>query len=266
MQMPAYHWNWELLSEFLIRKDGSGQLQPGLLLRGLIATLRIGFWTILFSFIVGGLIGALSIRKNIWIKWPLTALVNILRSTPPLVILFCVYFFAGNLLPIAPIENAIRACPEPVRNFIAATFASPGQIDAMLAAVLALGIYQSAYVAEIIRGGLQAVPAQQWDAAIALGFNRRQTLLLVILPQALRLIIPTLTGQCISTFKESALASLISLPELTFQSLEIMAVSDMTFEIWIAAGLLYMLLGVICTAIGRAMERRHTYTKWSHTK
>ena len=71
--------------------------------------------------------------------------------------------------------------------------------------------------------------------------------------------LPPLAGQVISTFKDSALASLISLPELTFQSLEVMAVSRMTFEIWITSGTLYLLLGLVCAWYGRRLEKR---TAW----
>ena len=130
------------------------------------------------------------------------------------------------------------------------------ETDRMLAAVMALGLYEGAYVAEIVRGSVESVPPGQWDAARALGFSRRQSLRLVILPQAARIAMPPLAGQTISAFKDSALASLISLPELTFQSLEVMAVSQMTFEIWISAGALYLLIGLACAALGRWLERR----------
>lgn len=78
-------------------------------------------------------------------------------------------------------------------------------------------------------------------------------------PQAVRAILPPLVGQVITTFKDSALASLISLPDLTFQALEVMAISRMTFEVWISAGAIYLLLGVICARYGRWLETRETW-------
>ena len=103
--------------------------------------------------------------------------------------------------------------------------APEGQLDRMVAAVLTLGVYEGAYVTEIVRGGIEGVPHGQWEASAALGFSRSQQLRLVIFPQAVRAILPPLVGQVITTFKDSALASLISLPDLTFQALEVMAIS-----------------------------------------
>lgn len=254
--LPGYEWNWQLLGEFVLIRGRSGSYEAGLLLRGLLTTLRVGFWTFIVSLLLGGFLGIISSRRSLAIRLPCTLYVNLVRNTPPLVILFVVYFFAGHLLPVGPLEEAIRHLPGFIQTFIAATFAPSGQMDRMLAAILALGCYQSAYVAEIVRGGIFAVPKGQWDASRALGFNRLQTIWLVILPQAARSMLPPLTGQAISTFKDSALASLISLPDLTFQSLEIMAVSSMTFEIWTSAAALYLLTGFVCATIGRCLEQK----------
>lgn len=258
-RLPSYHWNWDLLRDFIWLHDAAGKWQPGLLLRGLLATIRISFWTIIVSFAVGGMLGSLTLRRRKWIRIPAFIFINVVRNTPPLVILFCVYFFAGNILPASIMENAIHQLPQAWQGIVAVIFAPAGQMDAMLAAIIALGFYQGAYVGEIVRGGLLGVSKGQWDASRSLGFGYWQTLAWVILPQALRLIIPPLTGQCMTAIKESALASLISLPELTFQSLEIMAVSNMTFEIWFVAGLLYLALGVLCAFCGRWFERRLKY-------
>lgn len=255
-KLPQYDWQWSLLADFLVT-DHAG-LEPGLLLRGLFTTLRVGFWTFCFSLLLGGAIGIASTRRSLLVRAPCLACVNLARNTPPLVILFVVYFFAGNMLPVTPIEDAIRHLPQAARTLFAWTVATPGQLDRMLAAVLALGCYQAAYVAEIVRGGISAIPTGQWDAARALGFGRAATIRLVILPQAALSMLPPLTGQCISTFKDSALASLISLPDLTFQSLEIMAVSGMTFETWISAAALYLLIGLVCAIAGHLLEKKYT--------
>lgn len=255
-KLPEYSWNWHLLCEFIIKKNATGQWESGLLLKGLYATLRVGIWSIVFSLVLGGILGIISARKSFLTTFLCQIYVNLFRNTPPLVILFAVYFFAGNLLPTGPLEDAVRLLPEGWRDLAAAVFAGPGQMDRMIAAVLALGMYQSAYVAEILRGGIASVDRGQWDAAKALGFNRWQCVYLVILPQACRLIIPPLTGQTISSFKDSTLASLISIPDMTFQSLEIMAISGMTFEIWLTTGILYLLIGAWCGLAGSWLERR----------
>ena len=174
-------------------------------------------------------------------------------------LLFLLYFFAGNLLPVSDMEQALRSMPPFVRDAVAWGFAPEGQLDRMVAAVLTLGVYEGAYVTEIVRGGIEGVPHGQWEASAALGFSRSQQLRLVIFPQAVRAILPPLVGQVITTFKDSALASLISLPDLTFQALEVMAISRMTFEVSISAGAIYLLLGVLCARYGRWLETRETW-------
>lgn len=255
-KLPEYSWNWSLLLEFAVRYDANGHLQPGLLLLGLFTTLRIGLWTLLFSLFLGGILGMIYARRPQSRSLPYIVYVNLARNTPPLVILFSVYFFAGNILPAAEIDSFVRHLPLFCQEFVTATFASPGQMDRMLAAILALGLYQGAYVAEIVRAGIESVDNGQWDAAHALGFGKFATLRLVILPQAARLMLPPMTGQAITTFKDSALASLISLPDLTFQCLEAMAISSMTFEIWIAGAVLYLLTGGICAIAGWLLEKK----------
>lgn len=257
--LPQYHWQWPVLGEFLVRQGQDGHWEAGLLLRGLIVTLRIGFWGMFLALLTGVPIGLASAHARGLAALPSRVYGTIIRNTPPLVLIFFIYFFAGNLLPVTALEDGIRQLPEAARAGIALGFAPPGELDRMLAAVLALGLYEGAYVAEIVRGGVESVPSGQWDAARALGFSRRQSLNLVILPQAARVVLPPLVGQIISTFKDSALASLISLPELTFQSLEVMAVSQMTFEVWISAGALYLLVGLACAGVGRWLEKRSAY-------
>ncbi len=257
--LPQYHWQWSVLGEFLLRRGANGQWEAGLLLLGLGVTLRIGFWGMVLALLTGVPVGLASAHARGAAALPSRVYVTIIRNTPPLVLIFFLYFFAGNLLPVAALEDGIRHLPGVLREAVALGFAPPGQMDRMLAAVLALGLYEGAYVAEIVRGGVESVPAGQWDAARALGFSRGQSLWLVILPQAARVVLPPLVGQTISTFKDSALASLISLPELTFQSLEVMAVSQMTFEIWISAGALYLMVGLACAGLGRWLERRSDF-------
>lgn len=254
--LPGYSWSWGTCLDYLVIPSQQGGFKAGLLLQGLAATLRVGLWTFAFSLLAGGLAGLFAVRRPAWASAPYQIIINILRDTPPLILLFCVYFLMGNVLSAASLEDAALKLPSLMQSALANLFAAPGQLDRMISAVLALGLYQSAYVAEIIRGCMEHTPQGQWDSGRALGFSHAQTLRLIIFPQGLRSALAPLTSQCISTFKESALASLISIPDLTFQSLEIMAVSDMTFEVWICSGTLYALLGLACAWLGRSLERR----------
>lgn len=256
--LAAYPWSWRAMEDFLIRRTADGW-EPGLLLRGLAVTLRLGVWSMLLALLVGGVLGTASAGKRGPSVLPVRIFVNAVRNTPPLVLLFLLYFFAGNLLPVSALEQTLRSLPPAFGEAVAWGFAPEGQLDRMIAAVVTLGLYEGAYVTEIVRGGIESVGRGQWEASAALGFSRAQQLRLVILPQAVRPMLPPLVGQIISTFKDSALASLISLPDLTFQSLEVMAISRMTFEVWICAGTMYLLLGMLCACCGRWLERQKTW-------
>ena len=95
---------------------------------------------------------------------------------------------------------------------------------------------------EIVRGGIAGIPKGQWDAGFALGMNRYQIFMNIILPQALRNILSPLAGQFISTIKDSAIMSVISIQELTFHGMEVMATTFLTFEVWITITVLYFTL------------------------
>lgn len=257
-KLPAYHWSWtDCLRFFVIHNPDTGY-RPGLLLLGLFTTLRVGFWTFIFSLLLGFLLGTCVCHKNRYLTIIYQGWINLIRNIPPLIILFCVYFIVGNLVPTSLLEDWIRKLPALAGELAGWLICPHGQLDKMITAVLALGLYQSAYVAEIVRGAIESVSQGQWDAGLALGLDKWTILRVIIMPQGLRLAIAPLTGQCITTFKDSSLASLISLPDLTFQSLEIMATSSLTFEVWISAALLYLLLGMLCAWLGQMLERHYT--------
>lgn len=256
--VTRHEWDWGAMLPYVVSRDASGSWRAGMLLTGLFGTIRLGFWSLVVALASGALVGALSANQRGLAAWPAAIYITVLRNTPPLVLLFLVYFFAGSFFtePFLQLESAVASLPSWAQSLCDALFAPAGQTDRMAAAVLTLGLYSGAYVAEIVRGALEAVDKTQWDAAASLGMNGWQQMRWIIAPQAFRLMVPPLTGQCISVFKETALASAISLPELTFQSLEVMAVSRMTFELWIVTAAMY--LGVSCfwAWLGRRMERR----------
>ena len=124
-----------------------------------------------------------------------------------------------------------------------------------LSALITLAIFEGAYITEIIRAGIQSIEQGQWEASSALGFNSLQRMRYVILPQAIQRILPPLAGQFISTIKDSAIVSVISIQELTFQGMELMASTYLTFEIWITITILYLTLTLSCSSIVDRFEK-----------
>lgn len=246
------------MSQYILMRNADGDWQSGALLRGLFATLRLGVWAMIVALISGGIIGALSVHQKGFRALPATLYINLFRNTPPLVLLFLVFFFAGSFFtePLLRVSGMVENWPQGMQTMFAVLIAPPDQLDRMVAAVLTLGLYEGAYVAEIVRSGLESVPKNQWEASASQGLSRWQQYRYVITPQALRIMLPPLTGQSISTFKETTLASIISLPELTFQSLEIMAVTRMTFELWLTTAAIYLLISYTWSGLSHWLERR----------
>ena len=127
------------------------------------------------------------------------------------------------------------------------------------AAVLALGLFEGAYMAELFRAGLQSVPRAQWEAGISLGLGVWNTLRLVILPQAVRRMLPPLTSQLVSLIKDTSLVSAIAVADLTMQAQVLIADTFLAFEIWLIVAALYLAL-TLCVALpARWMERRYAW-------
>ncbi len=169
--------------------------------------------------------------------------VETIRNIPILILVFIFYFFVSSqFLDILCIDKWLRDSSPQIKKIIIFLFADESSINNFISAVITLAIYEGAYISEIIRGGISGIPGGQWEAAYSVGLNPKKAFLLIILPQAARRIASPLAGQFISTIKDSAIVSIISIQELTFQGMEIMAATYLTFEVWITVTLLYFTL------------------------
>ncbi len=254
-------FDFEAITPYIAYENSDGDLLLGMLSKGLLMTIRLGIWSFLFAMIFGLCVGSYTANKRGISVLPFTFFVQVLRNIPPLIFIFLIYFFSGqffsNML-FAMQDFAYSLTPQGLSIF-SYIFAPPMQIEGMTAAILALGLYEGVYIAETVRASIESVSVTQREAARSLGFNAMQSLWYVTLPQAKKIMLPPLAGQTVSVFKDSALAALVSLPELTFQSLEIMAVTRKTFEIWIICMVLYFLISRTCTLIYAFLEKR---IKW----
>jgi polar amino acid transport system permease protein len=169
-------------------------------------------------------------------------------TLPPLVLVFLCYFFlADQIAPSIGLQDSLRTAPDAVKAVAGMLFGRLDQVDAFVTAAITLGLYEGAYVAEIVRGGIRSVDAGQWEAGRAQGFTRFGLMVWIIMPQAVRNMIPPLAGQIISTIKDSAIVSVISIQELTFQGMQLMATTYLTMEVWTCVALLYFVLTFSCS-------------------
>ncbi|MBU2329810.1 MAG: amino acid ABC transporter permease, partial [Alphaproteobacteria bacterium] len=168
------------------------------LLWGLVVTLQIGITSILVGLAGGLFLAVARLYAPAFFKFLIRIYIDIFRSIPLLVLLIVVYY----ALPFV----GIRLSP-------------------FLSAVTALSLVSAAYTAEIFRAGIEAIPHGQFEASAALGLSNRHTMVDVILPQAIRIVIPPLTNNCINVMKDTALASVVAMPDLLKQATQAQALA-----------------------------------------
>jgi polar amino acid transport system permease protein len=253
-----YRWNWAAIPQYLLRYDPeSARWVPNLLLQGLLTTIRLSFWSLMLAMPLGLLIGLLRTSLHLFNRLLGGSYVSLLRNLPPLVLVLIFYFFISDqLLPLLHLPELLNGMSQPLRQAAILCIAPPDQFEAFIAAVLTLALFESAYIAEIVRAGINSIEPGQWQVAQALGMRRWQLMRHVILPQALQRMIPPLASQAISTIKDSAIVSIISIQELTFQGMELMAATYLTFEVWLTVTLLYFVLTYSCSYLAGRLEKR----------
>jgi len=178
------------------------------------------------------------------VKWMVgRTYVEIVRNLPPLVLVFIFYFFvADQIMPLLGLEPFVRSRSPQVQAVLGALFAPVSRFTQFLSAVVTIAAFEGAYITEIIRAGIESVERGQREAAYALGLSWLDQMRLVILPQALKRILPALAGQFISTIKDSAIVAAISIQELTYQGMQLAVSTHFTFEVWLMVAVLYLVL------------------------
>ncbi|RUM52093.1 MAG: amino acid ABC transporter permease [Marinomonas sp.] len=238
---PDFGGSPQIVSEYdkLVARDGDLIFQGDTIARiegwrfgpiaeGLWVTIKISFLSLIFSIILGVIFGLMRVAHGqVWRNLAVTY-VEVIRGTPLLVQIFIVYFFIGTVF----------------------------DLDRFTAGVAALSIFTGAYVAEIVRGGIQSVPPGQMEAARSLGMSYAKAMTYVVMPQAIKRTLPSLAGQFINLIKDSSLVSVISITDLTKAGREVVSGSFAPFEVWFTVAALYLLVtGSLSWAIQRLEKR-----------
>jgi polar amino acid transport system permease protein len=245
----SYRWNWSAIPQYFFRYDpGTGNWLPNVLVEGFLTTIRLSVWATLLATFIGVVLGLFRVSQSLFKRLLGGTYVELTRNLPPLVLIFIFYFFVSNqILPVLGVEEFVRTRGAKTQALMTFLFAQPSLFSAFISALITLSIFEGAYITEIVRAGIQSIEKGQWEAADALGLSRWQRMRLVILPQAIQHILPPLAGQFISTIKDSAIVSVISIQELTFQGMELMSTTYLTFEIWITITGMYLILTLACS-------------------
>jgi len=251
-----YKWNWSAIPSYLFQYDPeTGRWTANMLIKGLQTTLRLSFWGTLLATLLGTVMGLARTGNSLFNRLISRTYVELMRNTPPLVIIFIFYFFfSDQLMQAVGLEELIASLSDEALSVFAFLFIQPEYANSFFAALATLAIFEGAYITEIVRAGIQAVSKGQWEAARALGFTKWQQMRHIIFPQALRQILPPLSGQFIALIKDSSIVSVISIQELTFMGTELMSSTYLTIEIWIVITLLYLLMTLPCSLLVRRLE------------
>ncbi len=254
-----YNWEWNAIPNYFFFWDAdTGTLKTNILVRGFVTTIKLSIWATLIGFFLGTISGVMGARGSFEQRFISRTYVETIRNIPSLVLVIIFYYFVSSqFLDILHLDRILRNSSEGVQLITGFLFAGPDQINTFISAIIALGLYEGAYVSEIVRGGIISIHQGQWEASFSLGLSKRKTFLLVILPQTFRKVAFPLAGQLISTIKDSAIVSVISIQELTFQGMELMAATFLTFEVWVTITLLYFILTFSISSIVALLERKY---------
>ncbi|MGR5062878.1 amino acid ABC transporter permease [Photobacterium sp. DNB22_13_2] len=236
-----YQWNWDKAFTLVMTPGRNGELPY--FFQGLLATLRLSLWGIVFAGLLGLMLGLA--RRSPWffLRLPAQAYIQLVRNIPPLVFVFIFYFFiSSQLVPALGLESVLRNTPTEISSWQSFLFGPAKLWENLFSGILCVGLIAAAYIAEIVRSGIDAIAKGQWEAADSLGLSRLDRFRFIIFPQALSGIVPPLAGQFISLVKDSSIISLISIQELTFVGSEIANSSGLIFEIWLLVGVGYLTL------------------------
>jgi polar amino acid transport system permease protein len=226
-EIMGYHWQWHRVPQYIISLE-EGKFIKGPLIEGLMLTFRISAWSLIVAFVLGLVTALLRLSNSLVGMVVARGYLELIRNTPLLVQLFFLYFVLAPVLGIGRFTSA----------------------------VLALSLFEGAYASEIFRAGIVSVTRGQWEAAYSLGLSTFYTYRYIVLPQAIRRILPPLTSQAVSLIKDSALVSTVAIYDLTMQGQVVISETFLTFEIWFTVAAMYLTVTVVLSTAVNILENR----------
>lgn len=254
-----YNWRWENIPNYIFRyKESEDRWIANVLIKGLVATIRISIYAGILALIFGVILGIARCSANLTVRMLARTYLEVLRNIPPIVVIFIFFFFLSEQLIVAlEIESWSRSIARQEENAIwTFFFGDMRRFPSLISGVIVLALFESAFVGEIVRAGIQSIGKGQREAAQSIGLSRFDELRFVILPQAIRKVLPPMANQFITLVKDSSFISLISVQELTFKTVELVASTRMIFESWITAAAFYFFICFGLSLLFRRLENR----------
>ncbi|MDE5604657.1 MAG: amino acid ABC transporter permease [Eubacterium sp.] len=199
-------------------------------------TLIMALYSLLFACAIGLIVGMLSVLKNKVCNIIARIFVDLIRGVPMIVLAFFVYF--GVPLFVNKISGG---------GFV---------LTALQAGIICLSLNCGAYMAEIIRAGIQSVDIGQMEACRSLGMTYGKSMIKVVLPQAIKTMIPSIINQFIITLKDTSILSVIGFPELVNRAKSVVSITGNAFEVWAIVGIMYLIVITTLSYVAKYIERR----------
>ncbi|WP_205032224.1 amino acid ABC transporter permease [Hwanghaeella grinnelliae] len=228
MAAMDYRWQWYRLPRAFYRVI-DGELIWGPLIDGLLVTLEIAAWGMVLTLVIGLVTAVLRLSDSIAGRILAKVYLETIRNTPLLVQVSIFYFV---LQPILGINNPLWT------------------------GILCLAFFEGSFASEIIRAGINSVSRGQWEASATVGLNRLQAYRYVVLPQAVPLMLPPLTGILVNLIKHSAILSFVAVFELTTEARNLIADTFLSFEVWFVVGGMYLVMTISLSSLVALLERR----------
>ena len=229
----GYNWQWYRVPKYFWRYV-DGELVWGEFVNGILVTLEIAAWAVLIAVAVGLLTALFKMSNSMAGRVLAMVYLEGIRNTPLLVQIYLMYFV------ISPIIG----------------------IDRLWTGIIALALYEGSFAAEIIRSGIQSVERGQWEASASIGLTQRDTYRYVVLPQAIPIMLPPLTGLFVNLIKHSSIVSVIAIFDLTTEGRNIIADTFLSFEIWFTIAAIYLSMTITLSSVVNYMEYRLRKRSW----
>ena len=241
-----YSWRWEKIPNYIFKyHTGREEWFANVLLQGLFITVRVSIYASVLALFLGVILGIARCSDNLVIRMLARTYLEILRNIPPLVVIFIFYFFlAEQLIQAFSVEDwSYKVAKMENTHFWEFFCGDMRRFPSLVSGVIVLALFESAFVGEIVRAGIQSIDRGQREAAKSIGMTNFQEMRYIILPQAMRKIMPPMANQFITLIKDSSIISLISVQELTYKTAELVSSTHMIFEAWLTTAMFYF---VIC--------------------
>ena len=226
-QSMGYNWQWYRVPRFIYRIV-DGELIWGPLMKGLVVTLEITACSVVLTLALGLITALLRLSNSFAGRIVSKVYLEAVRNTPLLIQIYLFYFVLGPIIGL----------------------------DRFWVGVACLSVFEGAFACEVIRAGILSVARGQWEASDSIGLDRLQGYRYVILPQAVPLMLPPLTGLIISLIKNSAIVSVIAVFDLTTEGRNVIADTFLSFEIWMTVAAIYLVLTVTLSVFVSYLEHR----------